>query len=139
MDVGFTQTLAYLLGLGKGLKGLKLALDGDLGAGKTYFVRALLEAMEPGLGLQVPSPSFALCNRYVGSEFEIDHFDLYRLEDPQELEETGLFESLDDPGRISLVEWAGKFKGVVPQCNFLLQIEITPTGRAYKIKEIQAN
>lgn len=137
MDVGFTQTLDFFLGLGQRLQGLKLALDGDLGAGKTHFVRALLEALEPGLGLQVTSPSFALCNRYVGSALVIDHFDLYRLEDPEELEEIGLYDSLDDPNRVSLVEWAGKFKGVAPHCTHRLRIELTPEGRVYKIEKIQ--
>ncbi|MDT8445934.1 MAG: tRNA (adenosine(37)-N6)-threonylcarbamoyltransferase complex ATPase subunit type 1 TsaE [bacterium] len=118
-------------------RGLKLALDGNLGAGKTHFVRALLDCWEPGLSAQAASPSFGLCHNYVGSALVFDHFDLYRLEDRAELEETGLFESLSDPNRVTLVEWAELFPEVYRFCNLRLWITEEGKRRHYQIQQIE--
>lgn len=78
-------------------------LIGDLGSGKTVFVRGICQARGVPERL-VRSPSFTLINEYPGDEL-IRHADLYRLGDVEEIKEIGLFDYLEEPG-IILVEWA---------------------------------
>ncbi len=86
-----------------------LALEGDLGAGKTTFTRALVNTMmplDPASGSQaeeVPSPTFTLVQSYDRTPAPVWHFDLYRLEDPEEIFELGLEEALADG--ITVMEW----------------------------------
>ncbi len=96
--------------LARSLKPSKLiALYGDLGAGKTTFVRGFSEAF--GI-LDVRSPSFTLINEYRNS-VKIYHVDLYRIEDAGELYPAGFFEKLKDKNAFILVEWPEKIEDVV--------------------------
>ncbi|MEL6567293.1 MAG: tRNA (adenosine(37)-N6)-threonylcarbamoyltransferase complex ATPase subunit type 1 TsaE [Pseudomonadota bacterium] len=123
-DLAATQTLAERLA--PHLKaGHVIALKGDLGAGKTTFSRALVSALL-GAPTEVPSPTFTLVQTYEGPNFPIYHFDLYRLEDPAELDELGWDDTLDG---LSLIEWPGKAGARLPVWRMTISIEIVGEGR----------
>lgn len=83
-----------------------VALDGPLGAGKTSIARGLLAAL--GLPGEAPSPSFAIVQPYAPPETRLPvlHVDLYRIEDPHEIDELGLDEALADG--VLIVEWPAR-------------------------------
>lgn len=91
--------------------GAALALSGDLGAGKTAFVRALVRALH-GDAAGVSSPTFVFRQRYDGVP-PVEHLDLYRIEDPAEAAELGLEEAFG-PDRITVVEWPERLPGLLP-------------------------
>ncbi|MTI44566.1 hypothetical protein JM93_02432 [Roseibium hamelinense] len=80
-----------------------IALSGDLGAGKSTFSRALIRHLAEDPNLEVPSPTFTLVQSYDLPRLSVSHFDLYRLEEPDELTELGLEELLEE-GAV-LIEW----------------------------------
>ncbi len=97
-----------------------VALQGDLGAGKTTFARAVVRAFLADPGHDVPSPTFALRQDYHGARGDIAHFDLYRLSDARELDELGFDEGLDR--RVTLVEWPERAASSLPRDLFELQL-----------------
>jgi tRNA threonylcarbamoyladenosine biosynthesis protein TsaE len=80
-----------------------LVLSGDLGAGKTFFARALCRALGVSRDERITSPTFSLVHEYE-ARFPIAHADLYRLKDPSELEGLGL-RDMRANGRVLIVEW----------------------------------
>lgn len=84
-------------------RGWVLALSGDLGAGKTQFVRGLARGL--GCAGRVHSPTFTLVNEYGGGRLTLFHLDLYRLETPAQILSAGIEEYLT-PAGVSVVEWA---------------------------------
>ena len=78
-----------------------IALRGGLGAGKTTFARFLISALM-GEDTDVPSPTYTILQTYSAGDIEIFHFDLYRIESPDELEELGWDDTYNG---LSLVEW----------------------------------
>lgn len=100
-------------------EGTVVGLVGDLGAGKTLFVQSLAKTL--GVEGDVTSPSFSLMNIYEGI-CPIVHFDLYRLEREEELEDIGFFEYTDEPEGLVLVEWPDKFPDAMPEEYVLVEI-----------------
>ncbi len=119
-DEAETEALAQRLAA-KLQAGDVLALQGDLGAGKTAFCRALIRAVLGAPDEAVPSPTFALVQAYEGPDFPITHFDLYRLKDERELDELGFFEALEDG--VTLIEWPDRAGRALPADCLRLTLE----------------
>jgi tRNA threonylcarbamoyladenosine biosynthesis protein TsaE len=95
-----------------GLKaGDVIALNGDLGAGKTHFVKGLAAGL--GAASAVTSPTFTLIHEYLGGRLPLFHFDLYRLDTADDLLRIGLDDYLD-AGGVLAIEWAEKFPALLP-------------------------
>ncbi|PPZ93033.1 tRNA (adenosine(37)-N6)-threonylcarbamoyltransferase complex ATPase subunit type 1 TsaE, partial [Acinetobacter ursingii] len=98
-------------------------LIGDLGAGKTTFTRYLLQHM--GHQGAVKSPTYTLVEPYTINKNEIFHFDLYRLNDPYELELMGIRDYLEVPNAFFFFAWPYKDGDEIPQANTVITIEKT--------------
>jgi tRNA threonylcarbamoyladenosine biosynthesis protein TsaE len=99
-----------------------IALNGQLGAGKTQFVRGLAV----GLGAdprQVSSPTYILLNIYRGGRLPLFHLDAYRVHGPEDFEAIGFSELLDQNG-IVVVEWAERITGILPPSTLHIAIEV---------------
>lgn len=109
---GEAETIDFGRRLAAGVPGgLVVYLHGDLGAGKTTFARAFLQAL--GVGERVKSPTYSLVEGYEIGTRRAFHLDLYRIADPGELEWLGL-DSLAEPGAVVLVEWPERGQGALP-------------------------
>jgi len=107
-------------------------LDGDLGAGKTVFVKGVVNAFSNGKVIAV-SPTFVIVNVYE-TDPEIYHFDLYRINDVSELDAIGAEEYFYGDG-ISFVEWPERAKGMFPSSAIKVYIEkISDESRKIRIE-----
>ncbi len=99
-------------------------LIGDLGAGKTHFTQGLAQ----GLGIaEVPtSPTFNIMCAYENGRIPLYHFDLYRLNEPRELEDIDYFGIIESDG-VSLVEWGDRFKDAQPDECLILDFSVLPS------------
>lgn len=102
-----------------------IALSGDLGAGKTTFARALLQAL--GVGARVKSPTYSLIESYALGDLAIHHLDLYRIADPGELEWLGLADLLAGP-HLLVVEWPERAGAMLPAAD--LSVHLAHAGSA---------
>jgi tRNA threonylcarbamoyladenosine biosynthesis protein TsaE len=113
--------------------GCLVYLRGNLGAGKTTFVRGCLRAA--GFAGAVKSPTFTLVEEYALADRALFHFDLYRLNDPEELEWMGIRDYLR-PGATCFVEWPERGAGLLPEADLDIRLEIAGLGRR---AEVSAN
>lgn len=97
-----------------------IALYGDLGVGKTAFVRGFTSLFAKNA--RVKSPTFALVNEYKGESVTVFHFDMYRITDEDELYSIGFYDYLNRGG-IALVEWSENIEYALPQEYFSVRIE----------------
>ncbi|MEO8439917.1 MAG: tRNA (adenosine(37)-N6)-threonylcarbamoyltransferase complex ATPase subunit type 1 TsaE [Spartobacteria bacterium] len=88
-----------------------IALVGDLGAGKTHFVKGLLQGLESRD--EATSPTFTLVHEYREGRLPVFHFDFYRLKERSELDQIGFDEYLEEGG-VTVIEWADRFPEVLP-------------------------
>jgi tRNA threonylcarbamoyladenosine biosynthesis protein TsaE len=115
---------------------LLIGLKGDLGVGKTVWVRAVLESL--GHVGRVPSPTYTLLEHYVLEDLTIVHLDLYRLAEPRELEFLGLRDWLAQPKVWVLVEWPERSPLLSASLDLVLELsivagearELVPTARS---------
>ncbi|MEM7459740.1 MAG: tRNA (adenosine(37)-N6)-threonylcarbamoyltransferase complex ATPase subunit type 1 TsaE [Pseudomonadota bacterium] len=107
-----------------------IALRGGLGAGKTTFARALISALL-GQETEVPSPTYTLVQTYDGPDFPIFHFDLYRLDDPQEVFELGWD---DTQIGLALIEWPEQAGRHLPAWRLDLSFEFIGDIRVARLE-----
>jgi tRNA threonylcarbamoyladenosine biosynthesis protein TsaE len=121
-DESATQAFAQTLAGRAEISNALIELRGDLGAGKTTFVRHLLAAL--GVQGRIKSPTYAVVEPYtLASGLNIWHFDFYRFNDPREWEEAGFRDIFASPG-LKLVEWPDKAGEYLPQADLVLAIEV---------------
>lgn len=111
-------------------KSCLITLSGPLGAGKTSFARGFLQQL--GYQGRVKSPTYTLVESYECADVVVDHFDLYRLKDPQELLELG-WRDYFIPGHIVLVEWPERAESLLPKPDVALYFDYEELARKVKI------
>ena len=117
------ETIERARWFGKQLKaGTVIALVGDLGSGKTTFVKGLALGLGVRDAREVKSPTFVILHVYEGS-CPLYHFDLYRLDSESDLETIGADEFLGDPQTVSVVEWADRIPQVLKQADFKIELK----------------
>ena len=132
-DQAATERLAHLLAAGA-RRGDVLALEGDLGAGKTTLARAFLQAL--GVDEEVPSPTFSLVQIYetgtaTTGPLEVWHFDLYRLTSGDEVYELGFEQALDEG--LCLIEWPERLGPLTPANRLHLHFSHAGAGRLVRL------
>lgn len=130
----FTKSPAETLGLGRKLgRGLKdgdvVALLGNLGAGKTVFAKGIAAGLD--ITDEITSPTFTLLKQYEG-RLKLNHFDLYRIEDEDELANMGFYDYLGGEG-VCVIEWADKAS--LPPCISVTLEGSGADGRAVTIDD----
>ena len=117
-----TEEIAQRMGR-EAERGAVYALSGDLGAGKTVFTKGFAK----GLGVRetVVSPTFTILREYRSGRLPLYHFDVYRIEEPEEMNETGYREYFYGDG-VTLVEWADLLPELLPESAVRITIEKEP-------------
>ncbi|HOD01694.1 MAG TPA: tRNA (adenosine(37)-N6)-threonylcarbamoyltransferase complex ATPase subunit type 1 TsaE [bacterium] len=111
-----TKELAYEVA-GKVKNGFVIALYGDLGSGKTTFVRYFVEGL--GLKNRVQSPTFVMARKYGN----VNHIDLYRLSSKEEALDIGLGEMISDENSITVIEWPETIEDLLPSNTVKIYFE----------------
>jgi tRNA threonylcarbamoyladenosine biosynthesis protein TsaE len=96
-----------------------ICLIGDLGTGKTHLTKGIAKGL--GINEYITSPTFTIVNEYTG-RLNLYHFDVYRVNDPDEIEAIGFDEYIFSDG-VSIIEWANYIKELIPPNNLTITIE----------------
>ena len=127
--------------IGAALKpGMVIGLCGELGTGKTHFVKGLAKGLGVDDRYYLTSPSFTIINEYPG-RISLNHIDLYRLDEPYQWEDMGYEEYFYGDG-VTAIEWAEKILSLLPESRLMVEIHhldecrrkfrITGVGRPYQ-------
>ena len=117
----FAGALARAMQAQPALANVFISLHGDLGAGKTTFVRHLLRAL--GVDGRIKSPTYAVVEPHLGhGDLAISHFDFYRFSDPREVDDAGLRDIFAAPG-LKLAEWPENAADRIPVADLAIKIE----------------
>lgn len=112
-------------------KGTVIGFIGGLGMGKTAFTSGFVKGL--GINADVSSPTFAICNEYIGNDCRVYHFDMYRIESWDDLYSTGFFDYIDS-GAYILAEWSENVFGALPDDSVIIEIEkLGDNDRKFKI------
>ncbi|MDD6602818.1 MAG: tRNA (adenosine(37)-N6)-threonylcarbamoyltransferase complex ATPase subunit type 1 TsaE [Eubacteriales bacterium] len=112
-------------------KGAVIGFIGGLGMGKTAFTTGFVKGL--GVDALVSSPTFAICNEYIGDNLRVYHFDMYRVEGWDDLYSTGYFDYVDTDAYI-LAEWSENIFAALPDDAIIIGIEkIGDNSRKFKI------
>ncbi len=129
MIIRFTESVEETMNLGRKLgsiieKGSTVCLTGDLGTGKTHFAKGFAE----GLGIEdnITSPTFTIVNEYYEGRLPFYHFDVYRVNDVEEILQVGFEEYVYGQG-VTLIEWADMIETILP--DELIHVKIEKTER----------
>ena len=129
-----SETEAVAEALAKEISGGVIALNGDLGAGKTCFTAGLARGL--GFMSDVNSPTFAIVNEYKGGKKDIYHFDMYRIDGWEDLYTTGYFEYLESGG-VLVIEWSENIASALPEHYLNIVIEyMGESDRKITVEEI---
>ncbi len=131
-DESSTQALAVQLAAGlaallPNAAGISISFSGQLGAGKTTFIRYLLQAL--GITGRIKSPTYALVESYEAKHFPIWHFDFYRLSEAEEWEDAGFRDIFASQG-LRLVEWPEQMPADLVHYDLHLQLTLADTAAA---------
>ena len=121
----------------KALPGDVYTLTGDLGVGKTIFAKGFAK----GLGITEPvtSPTFTIVQEYLNGRLPLYHFDVYRIGDPDEMEETGFYDYIDRGG-VVLIEWAELIEDILPENHTEITISKDLAGDDdYRLIEVRSS
>lgn len=132
------QTMAFAGKIARKLKqGDVVALSGELGAGKTVFVKGMAYGLEVEKNILVTSPTFVILHEYPG-KLPLYHFDFYRFQGREQAEGIGYEEYFEGDG-VCAVEWADRFPEIFPPHTLWVNIEpLDETGRAFRIIPAEA-
>ncbi len=131
------ETIELGAQIGRKLKGGEVfAITGNLGAGKTHFIKGIVKGIcNDGQTDIVSSPTFVLVKEYSGGRLEIYHIDAYRLENSRDFDNLG-FDDMCNPGSVVLVEWADK---VQTSLKGVSTIDVTIAHKGKNSREITIN
>lgn len=136
MKTYVTNSYEETVALGKNLaedlpKGSVVAFIGGLGMGKTAFTTGLVHGLK--IDADVSSPTFAICNTYIGDDNTLHHFDMYRVDGWDDLYSTGFFDFLETDSYMA-VEWSENIYGALPDDTTIIEFErLSENSRQIKI------
>ena len=130
----YEQTLQFASDFAKSVpSGSVIGFIGGLGMGKTAFTSGFVKGL--GIDAEVSSPTFAICNEYIGENARVYHFDMYRIENWDDLYSTGYFDYLNDESYI-LAEWSENIFAALPDDAIIIEIKkLGENSRKFYIKE----